>query len=75
MSEYQEIVMRNMKPKIESPCVKQCALENGSCLSCMRTITEIVSWKDMDPEERAEIMLQLPERRLVGPEPELDFGP
>lgn len=51
-------------PKIDSPCVKLCALdrETGVCSSCLRTIDEIVGWRGMSPQERSRIMADLPLR-------------
>lgn len=41
--------------KIESPCIDECALADGECLGCGRTMDEIVSWGSMTPEERKEV--------------------
>jgi predicted Fe-S protein YdhL (DUF1289 family) len=45
-----------------SPCRRICALEDGRCVSCGRTLEEIASWLGYSPQERAAIMAQLPAR-------------
>jgi predicted Fe-S protein YdhL (DUF1289 family) len=49
---------------IETPCVKICTLDArmGLCLGCGRTIDEIARWTSMTAAERAQVMLELPER-------------
>jgi uncharacterized protein len=49
---------------IETPCVKICTLDArmGLCLGCGRTIDEIARWTTMTASERAQVMLELPER-------------
>lgn len=49
--------------KIDSPCTGYCLLEQGSCVSCLRTRDEIGSWMRLTPEERAKITKSLTERR------------
>lgn len=48
----------------QSPCVKICLIhpEAKLCTGCYRTIGEIAAWGRMSPEERREIMEQLPAR-------------
>jgi predicted Fe-S protein YdhL (DUF1289 family) len=49
----------------ESPCVKICLIhpEARLCTGCLRSIGEIAAWGRMSPEERREIMAQLPARK------------
>ena len=49
---------------IESPCVKICVVEPESrlCTGCLRSTREIAMWSRMSPEERREIMAELPDR-------------
>lgn len=51
--------------RIESPCIKLCAIEaaSGLCAGCRRTMDEIRRWAAMSPKERADIMARLPERQ------------
>lgn len=43
---------------IESPCVRQCRLDEARthCVACQRTLDEIRGWKDADDNERAAIL-------------------
>lgn len=55
--------------EIESPCVKICVIhpEARICTGCYRRIEEIGLWSRFSPEERRQIMADLPEReRLLG---------
>lgn len=47
---------------VSSPCTRDCAVEDGECLSCNRTMEEILSWGEMIEEERLAIMDELEER-------------
>jgi len=49
--------------RIETPCISECLLEQGICISCFRTRNEIASWTKMTVEQRKEIMESLPTRR------------
>lgn len=52
----------NLEP-VESPCVSICRLDdNGVCVGCFRTATEIGQWLSYTAEQRSDIMKQLPER-------------
>lgn len=47
----------------ESPCVGVCTMDDdGRCLGCFRTLTEIAQWGSLSPEEQWEVVEQLPER-------------
>ena len=52
------------RAEVESPCVKLCVVhpEERICTGCLRTIDEITQWSKMAPEERSEIMQELPNR-------------
>ncbi|MBX0286816.1 DUF1289 domain-containing protein [Haloarcula salinisoli] len=41
---------------VESPCTNVCALEDGCCVGCGRTMAEIASWQSMSDEEREQIV-------------------
>lgn len=45
----------------ESPCTRNCSLENDVCVSCGRTRAEIVSWGQMTDEEKASVLERLRE--------------
>ena len=53
------------RDEIESPCVKICVVhpESRLCTGCLRTIDEIGAWSKMSPEERRDVMAELPERK------------
>lgn len=50
--------------EIESPCVRICVVhpEARICTGCYRTIDEIGRWSRMTPDERREVMTELPGR-------------
>ena len=52
------------RAEVESPCIQVCVVhpEERICTGCMRTIDEITRWSKMPPEERSEIMQELPTR-------------
>jgi len=55
-------VALNLQP-VESPCVSICRLDdNDVCVGCFRTGTEIAQWLSFTPEQRSDIMKQLPGR-------------
>jgi predicted Fe-S protein YdhL (DUF1289 family) len=57
--------MNAVPKKLASPCIGVCTLDASQtvCLGCCRTTNEIAVWVAMTPEERAEVIGQLPERR------------
>lgn len=57
------------RDEVESPCIKICVLhpEARICIGCYRTGDEIAGWGRRTPEERREIMDQLPERKALLP--------
>ncbi|MEW5963524.1 MAG: DUF1289 domain-containing protein [Pseudomonadota bacterium] len=50
---------------METPCVNICRIapDSGLCEGCGRTIAEIAAWASLSPEERRQIMAELPARR------------
>ncbi|MFN3208358.1 MAG: DUF1289 domain-containing protein [Roseovarius sp.] len=52
------------RDEIESPCVRICVVhpEARICTGCYRTIDEIARWSKMTPDERRQIMTDLPDR-------------
>ncbi|MEX0285326.1 MAG: DUF1289 domain-containing protein [Paracoccaceae bacterium] len=50
--------------EVDSPCVQVCVVHPRAriCTGCYRTIDEIGRWSRMTPEERQEIMAELPNR-------------
>ncbi|MDQ2069360.1 DUF1289 domain-containing protein [Natronospira bacteriovora] len=46
-----------------SPCVGVCTMDDdGHCMGCLRSLTEIAQWTELSPEEQWDIVRQLPER-------------
>jgi len=52
------------RSEVESPCIQVCVVhpEERICTGCLRSIDEITRWSKMAPEERSEIMAELPSR-------------
>lgn len=52
------------RDEIESPCVRVCVVhpEARICTGCLRSIDEIARWSKMTPQERSQIMQDLPGR-------------
>jgi len=44
---------------MESPCVKQCRLQQDVCVGCGRTKQEIMVWTKLEASERKKIMEKL----------------
>ena len=53
------------RDEVESPCVNVCVVhpEARLCTGCLRSMEEIAQWSRMSPEQRREIMAELPDRR------------
>ena len=49
---------------IESPCILVCSIDikTGYCFGCGRTRDEIAGWMGYTPEDRRELMAELPAR-------------
>jgi hypothetical protein len=56
--------MSSAQPKIESPCVLICSIDDktGLCFGCGRTRDEIALWGSMTHETRSDIMGELDSR-------------
>ncbi|AII87386.1 MULTISPECIES: DUF1289 domain-containing protein [Planktomarina] len=52
------------RDEIDSPCIKLCSIHpvERICIGCYRSIEEIGSWSQLSPEQRREIMAELPQR-------------
>ncbi len=50
--------------RLESPCIDICQMDprTGFCLGCQRTIEEIAGWGQFTPEQRQEVLAELPAR-------------
>jgi predicted Fe-S protein YdhL (DUF1289 family) len=44
--------------QIETPCIRQCRLDphRQYCISCKRTVEQLVNWVHYTPEQRQKIM-------------------
>jgi len=50
-------------PEIESPCIQVCRLDDqGTCIGCFRTASEIARWLGYTPGQRRDIIESLPAR-------------
>jgi predicted Fe-S protein YdhL (DUF1289 family) len=57
--------MNNTEEKIESPCVRNCCLDNDDiCLGCHRSLSEITSWTAMSKQEQ-KVVLQNAKQRAA----------
>lgn len=53
-----------MTDKIESPCVRNCCLDNDDvCMGCFRHISEITGWGQAPEERKREILERAAERK------------
>ncbi|WP_108812778.1 DUF1289 domain-containing protein [Sphingorhabdus sp. Alg231-15] len=52
---------------MESPCNDICAIDRptGLCVGCGRTLSEIAEWASSTPDQRREVMAELPERLRI----------
>ena len=52
---------------VPSPCVDVCRMDaaTGWCEGCLRTITEITAWSRLDDSAKAQVWVQLGERRVI----------
>ncbi|MDD9921927.1 MAG: DUF1289 domain-containing protein [Boseongicola sp.] len=53
------------RDEIESPCVQICMIHPDAriCIGCYRTGDEIARWSRLSPDERREVMSELPTRK------------
>ena len=52
-----------------TPCIRQCKVDNGVCVSCGRTLQMIKDWRDMSNEDRMEAMQSLKASLVTHPCP------
>lgn len=53
-------------PKISSPCVSICEVEDGRCIGCGRTQAEISDWREYTEDQRLAIMDRLEQEAANG---------
>ncbi|TVR84000.1 MAG: DUF1289 domain-containing protein [Rhodospirillales bacterium] len=60
--------MPNKTSEVSSPCIAVCELDSGTglCQGCLRTMDEIVAWRDISNTERYAILKRIAERRRQG---------
>ncbi|WP_262174475.1 DUF1289 domain-containing protein [Haloarcula laminariae] len=44
---------------VDSPCVNACAVADGMCVGCGRTLNEITSWQSMSEASRTEVLEEI----------------
>jgi len=63
---------------VASPCTSVCKMDSESklCLSCWRTLEEIVAWGSNSDEEKKKVWALIASRRdaIKNPDPKFDFG-
>lgn len=47
-----------------SPCTKVCQLNNGTCIGCFRTSSEISMWSMLSDDTARKIIAELPGRHF-----------
>ncbi|MCY4034028.1 MAG: DUF1289 domain-containing protein [Hyphomicrobiales bacterium] len=54
----------DLETRIESPCIGVCEIDmtSGFCKGCGRKSGEISAWRSLEPQQRQEILEQLPAR-------------
>jgi predicted Fe-S protein YdhL (DUF1289 family) len=62
---------QNVQVHPKSPCTKICTLDaSGTCIGCLRTLTEIATWAAMTSKEQWQLLAVLEERRRRVPRSE-----
>lgn len=57
--------MNKTKDKIESPCIRNCCLNEGDvCLGCFRHVDEIIEWGSANNGRREYILENAKKRRV-----------
>ena len=41
---------------IDSPCTNECATDGNKCISCGRTIDEIINWTELSDEQKQAVL-------------------
>lgn len=56
--------------EVKSPCIDVCNIDESEdrCANCGRPLEKIMTWADMTPSEREEIMRQLTEMGYPNPD-------
>ncbi|MDS0261241.1 DUF1289 domain-containing protein [Haloarcula sp. S1CR25-12] len=54
----------------ESPCTNVCAVADGVCVGCGRTVSEIASWRSMTDAERERVVDEIRRGNREYPKPE-----
>jgi len=52
---------------VDSPCTNVCALDDGLCVGCGRTVGEIASWGSMSDGEREAVVRAIREGERTYP--------
>jgi predicted Fe-S protein YdhL (DUF1289 family) len=55
---------------VDSPCTSVCALEDGLCVGCGRTMAEITSWQAMSDDEREQVVREIRDGNRAYPKPD-----
>lgn len=55
----------NEKDMIQSPCIQLCKLDKSGkvCISCWRTIDEIIQWGDFSEDQKRKVWSFLSKRK------------
>ena len=55
---------------VDSPCTNVCALDDGLCVGCGRTVDEIAAWQSMCDDERERIVRAIRDGERAYPRPD-----
>jgi predicted Fe-S protein YdhL (DUF1289 family) len=56
--------MSSESEKVDSPCVRNCCLDNNDiCLGCARSLSEIVNWAASSNSEKLAVLALCEERK------------
>jgi predicted Fe-S protein YdhL (DUF1289 family) len=47
---------------VESPCTDVCAVDDGICTGCGRTVEEITSWSQLSEAEKRAVLEEIEDR-------------
>lgn len=53
---------------VESPCIDRCQLDDGICLGCGRTVSEITSWQGLSESEKQRVIDAISDREYPAAE-------
>jgi predicted Fe-S protein YdhL (DUF1289 family) len=48
---------------IKTPCKRICKVNNGICIGCKRTLSEIKDWSKMTDLEREKVIIEINNKR------------